>query len=303
MIPDRFRRHALIVTLTLLSCHSQAAAPPAKPAPTNPDLAIGQALQHRIEGGKGVWLDADGQRFFAILSEDQSGKLQGGAILLPDAGAHPDWPEVIRPLRLALSRHGWTTLAIQLPTVDSHDHYPRLLDKAPARIRKAVEQFRSRGINNIVLIGHGAGAMAGAAYLAGNSDSGINAFVGISLSALRHKDEQLYTPKLLERIRLPILDIFGGQDLPTVVNTAEQRALAAKKASEDAYREKQVDAFRRSGMATEPLNKIRGYIMYRQVKLSGADHGYTAYTTPLVKRILGWLDRHASGTTMNTGEP
>ena len=65
------------------------------------DLAREQRLAEQIEDaildGEPLWLEVDGQRFFSILTEADEPR---GAVLLHGMGAHPDWADIISPLRI-----------------------------------------------------------------------------------------------------------------------------------------------------------------------------------------------------------
>ena len=66
----------------------------------------------------------------------------------------------------------------------------------------------------------------------------------------------------LEKIRLPVLDIFGGQDLAVVLSTVKARAGAAKKAGNNAY---------------------------TQVRIKGANHFFTDHYNDLRANLGAWL--------------
>ena len=71
------------------------------------DLAREQRIAAEIEEGilvgEPVMLQAGGSEFFAIYAEEESSYVKGAAIILHGRGAHPDWTEVIQPLRSASS--------------------------------------------------------------------------------------------------------------------------------------------------------------------------------------------------------
>ncbi|SIS42515.1 Protein of unknown function [Thalassolituus maritimus] len=63
-----------------------------------------------------VTLVAGPDSFHGLFLREQSGRPQGGALILHDIEQHAHWPELVAPLREALTDYGWTTLAIELPT-------------------------------------------------------------------------------------------------------------------------------------------------------------------------------------------
>lgn len=265
------------------------------------ELAQAETLAKTLKPDETLWLDVDQEKFLAIFTPDLSGQPKGGAIILHDADGHPDWPDVVRPLRTFLPLHGWATIAIQLPHLDSIDGYLPHQQLINHRIQKAAEHLRSIGLNNIALIGHGSGAMAAATYLANDSsDQGIRGFVGISLSVVMTEKSDDYLPAQLEKIKLPILDIYGSRDLATVTTTARERSLAAKKSSNNATTEEKLEPYKKAGLSKSANNSIRGYIAYRQLEIEGANHNFNSQDGTLSKRVLGWLERHTNGTAITS---
>lgn len=267
------------------------------------ELTQAETLAKSLPPSQAVWLNDEQTKFLAILTPDQSGQPKGGAIILHDADGHPDWPDVIRPLRTFLPPHGWATIAIQLPRLNSNDAYGAHQPLINTRIQKAAEHLRSLGLNNIALIGHGSGAMAAAAYLASHSDDqGIRGFVGIGLSVIKTEKSDDYLPSQLEKINLPILDIYGSLDLAAVTTSAETRALAAKHAGNSASKEQQLEPYKKSRLSKTANNNVQGYIAYRQIAIEGADHNFSGQGEMLSKRVLGWLERHVKGVAITPGK-
>lgn len=54
--------------------------------------------------------------FYGLFLRERSGSPQGGVLILHDLEQHGHWPTLVAPLREGLTEHGWTTLAIELPT-------------------------------------------------------------------------------------------------------------------------------------------------------------------------------------------
>jgi len=259
------------------------------------------ALTKSAADSEVVWLDMQGGKFLSLYLGDKTGNPQGAAIILHALGGHPDWPGVISPLRKTLPAYGWATLSLQMPvmpiTAPLERHVP-LLDEVPERIKAAISYLQSIGINNIVLIGHGLGAAMGAAFLAANDGSGIKAFIGISMVGYQGIDPRMYSPASLEKIKLPILDIYGGRDLDNVRFTSTARADAARKAGGTITQNQELAPFKQSGTAQSVLSKKSGFISYRQFEIPGADHSFNGFEDMLNKRIIGWLKQYAAGTAL-----
>lgn len=210
-------------------------------------------------------LGAEGDEFLAIYTEQLKPTPAGAVILLHDTGAHPDWPEVISPLRRELPDHGWSTLALHIPAAADPD---TLASRAAEHIRAGAEFLRAQDARNIVLAGHGLGAVMAASYLASIEDHGIKALVAIGIGA-PVVDSSLEVPPLLAKIKVPVFDVYGSRDLPEVTSTAKLRTAAAAKAGNGSY---------------------------RQAEILGADHFFIGLSDILVKRIYSWLHRHAQAT-------
>ncbi len=247
-----------------------------------PLLASDQAKEQRwaeqivdsLIDGESIWLSTGKQRFLGIYSEQTSTKARGGVVLMHGIGVHPNWPDVIYPLRTQLPLHGWTTLSIQMPILHNRAgarDYLAIWDEGPTRIDAAIAYLQKNGIKQIALVGHSLGAAMASHYLASGAQSKAIAFVGIGMNDMNF-DTRMSNVYSLERITLPVLDIYGGNDLESVLNSVKARRTAANKS---------------------------GNRRFVQVEISGADHFFRGMEDPLVKRVRGWLDRNAVVATQN----
>jgi hypothetical protein len=73
-----------------------------------------QVIDGLLDGDE-LWLnDGSGHEFLGILTEGDTGS--GRAVILAHGiGVHPNWPDVIYPLREALLENEITSLSIQMP--------------------------------------------------------------------------------------------------------------------------------------------------------------------------------------------
>ncbi len=230
-------------------------------------LMVGEALTITLTNPTGQL--ARQQDIFAIFTPAEGKLKRGGVILLHGLGAHPDWPEIISPLRMGLPEAGWATLSIQLPVRPNEAtfaDYPPLFPAANIRISAAVRHMQQQGLLNIVLVGHSLGAAMGAYFLAeqATGSDAIRAFVGIGMN--QAPGTVAHTPDALAKIIVPVLDLYGSQDMDGVLGSATARVRAAKQA---------------------------GNIGYRQTAIAGADHFFRGLDATLVKRVAGWLTRVA----------
>jgi pimeloyl-ACP methyl ester carboxylesterase len=218
------------------------------------DLVVGEPLQ----------LKAGTAEFTCIFTEASTKPTSHAVILAHGIGVHPDWPEIINPLRSELPEKGWSTLSIQMPILANdaplQDYLP-LFDEAGPRIEAAVSFLRNRGNQTIVLIGHSLGAAMAASYLANNPQHGLQGLVVIGLGVI-DLDDRMNGVLALEKIQVPVLDLYGSNDLATVLDSVKARASAARTASNTNY---------------------------RQIEVEDADHFFTGLEDTLNHHVSGWL--------------
>lgn len=224
--------------------------------------------------GDAEWLSVGNAKILSIFTEHTSDKAIGGAIVLHGSGVHPNWDQVVRPLRTQLPDHGWATLSIQLPVLANDAQYKEyipLFAEVEPRIKAGVAFLKAKGIQNIVIIAHSLGSSMSAFYMANKPDPAIRAFVAIGVSGEMHKDDKVGYLTSLKTIKTPVLDIFGSNDLDTVLKSEKDKADVARKA---------------------------GNTNYTQVKIVGANHFFDNKDAELVKRVRGWLLKNAPGTEL-----
>ena len=218
-----------------------------------------------IIDGEAVWLQTEDTKFLGIYTENQSKKTLGAAIVLHGQGVHPDWPDVVQPLRTELPNHGWATLSIQMPILANdaeYADYDKLYPEVPGRINAAIEYLQKQGIRNIVLVGHSMGGKMAASYLTGG-ERPIAAMVTIGPQIDSSSDIKLLT--FISKTKQPVLDIYGSQDLEKVLNSSSDRALAARKGGNENY---------------------------RQIMVTGANHFFQGAEEDLVRHVKSWLSKH-----------
>ena len=247
----------LIITLAVLSFTSHAS-----------DLAKekrwADQVVDAILDGDAVWLNDGTSEFLGIYTEAEEDKSRA-VIVMHGTGIHPDWQQVIQPLRVGLTEHNWNTLSIQMPILPNEAEYPEyapLYDEVAPRINTAIKYLQDNGSNNIVLLGHSQGATMTAYYLS-TSKQDVNGFVAIGMASFAD-DPRMNSIKVLEKINVPVLDLYGDEDLEDILNSSSARAESANKA---------------------------GNKNYTQVKLPGSNHFFDGKEDELVESVAGWLDR------------
>jgi len=258
----------LFIGLSLIFTHSYA-------SDTAKEKRWADQIVDSIMVGDAEWLKVGNAKILSIFTENTTEKAIGGAIVLHGSGVHPNWDQVVRPLRSQLADYGWSTLSIQLPVLSNEAEYkeyiPLFKDVAP-RIQAGVAYFKSKGVKNIVVVAHSLGSSMAAYYLANKPDPSIRAFVAVGVSGNMHSDDKVGYLTSLKTIKLPILDIYGSSDLDSVLKSTKAKADTARKA---------------------------GNKNYTQLEISGANHFFDNKGDVLVKRVRGWLLKNAAGTELN----
>jgi len=211
------------------------------------DMAREQRLVEQIEEailvGEPQWLEAGGARFFGILTEAEAEPVKGAVLLLHGMGAHPDWPEIINPLRSALPEAGWETLSIQLPVAPAgsgFSAYMAMLPESRERIDVALAFLHDRVQGPVFMIGHSLGASMGTDYLAHGNADGVAGFISIGLSANPERPRHGSLANIA-RIHRPMLDLYGSLDFDGIKGSANARARAAQRAGNPDFSQRQVD--------------------------------------------------------------
>ena len=255
----------LIIGFSLLFNLSQA-------SDTAKEKRWAEQIVDSIMVGDVEWLKVDKSKILSLYTENTTENAVGGAIILHGSGAHPNWDQIVRPLRSQLPEHGWSTLSLQLPVLsneaDYKEYIPLFKDVAP-RINAGVAFLKAKGIQNIVVIAHSLGSSMAAHYMANKPDSAIRAFVAVGVSGNMHKKDKVGYLTSLKTIKVPVLDIFGASDLSQVLESKKAKATTARKA---------------------------GNKNYTQVEIPGANHFFDNHDEILIKRVRGWLMKNAIGT-------
>ena len=216
-----------------------------------------------ILDGEAVWLNDGSHAFLGIYTEAEENKGRA-VIVMHGTGIHPDWQQVIQPLRVGLTEHNWNTLSIQMPILANDAEYldyAPLYDEVAPRIDAAIRYLKDSGSKDVVLIGHSQGS-AMTAYSLSTSKQDVKGFVAIGLAAFA-EDPRMNSIRSLEKIHVPVLDLYGNEDLDTIMASVKSRASAAKKA---------------------------GNKNYIQIKITG-NHFFDGNEDALVETVAEWLEK------------
>lgn len=217
--------------------------------------------------GEAEWLTTGDLEFLSIYTEPTSAKAMGGVIIMHGIGVHPNWADVILPLRTQLPDYGWHTLSLQMPILENEadvkDYAPLFSEIAP-RVDAGIDFLKGKGVTNIVLIGHSMGATMGSYYMANQDQPEIKALVMVGATGATFKDSEKDVIQSLKKIRKPVMDLSGSEDMPDVLATQALKAETAKAA---------------------------GNHQYYEVRIQGANHFLVGKEDELVKAVGEWIEQ------------
>ena len=217
-----------------------------------------------IFDGEPVMLQAEGHDFLGIFMAAEGVPERGAAIILHGRGTHPDWGQVAGPLRTTLPAHGWTTLSLQMPVLGKeatyYDYLPVFSEAIP-RIDAGIRYLREHGATRIAIIAHSCSVHMSMAWLEQRGDTGIDAYIGIGMGATDYR-QPMPQPFPFDRIRVPLLNIYGSNDYPAVQRQAERLATLLPN--------------------MHPASS--------QLQIAGANHYFEEYHEALAAGISPWLN-------------
>ena len=256
---------AMVTLRAIVLCLGLAAVSALPAQDLERERRLASEIVDSIMDGEAVTLHAGQTDFLSIYTESEETPVHGAAIVLHGRGFHPDWPEVVSPLRTVLPEHGWHTLSLQMPVLEKDAKYYDYVPIFPAafpRIKAGLAFLRDQGISRIVIIAHSCSVHMTMAYIETFGDAEIDAFVGIGMGATDY-GQPMEKPFPLDRMTVPVLDVFGSDDYPAVLREAPERAAAAGSAG----------------------NALSSHVM-----VEGADHYFKDKDDELIAVVSAWLE-------------
>jgi alpha/beta superfamily hydrolase len=205
-------------------------------------LVVGEAVRLGLPSGGS---------FLGLYTQGRPGR--PSVLLVHGAGVHPDHG-VIGILRVALADRGFTTLSIQMPVLAadaSTEDYLPVFPEAAERIAAAAGWLRAREHGPLVILSHSLGSWMTERYLQSPKAAPIAAWICMGRSGA------LGAPAR----PIPILDVYGEDDLPPVRRDAAERR--------------------------RMLERISGS---RQIVIPGADHFYTGKEAELTDALVPFIE-------------
>ncbi len=207
-------RSAILAMLLALSCvagvfaQSDRAREARWRAEVEPNIVVGDAQTLRTK---------DGVDFFAIFAEGKDKNV--AFVLVHGVGVNPDFGLIGR-LRVLLADTGYATLSIQMPVLASErstpEAYQATFPDATSRIAAAHAWLADRGYPKVVLASHSMGAWMSNVYFQNTPNSPYAAWIVMGV-----------TGRILSigSNTLPLLDLYGENDLPANLGSAWLRRM------------------------------------------------------------------------------
>jgi hypothetical protein len=215
-----------------------------------------------IIDGEPVYLQSGDHEFLAIYTE--ADEPRGAVIIMHGRGFHPNWSDVAYPLRIGLAEQGWNTLSLQMPVLEKEARfydYLEIMPEAFPRIEGGIDFLKAQGNEKIILIAHSCSVHMAMAWVDAGKMRDIDGFVGIGMGAVDY-GQPMKKPFPLDKISVPVLDIYGADEYPAVMKGAPGR----------------LAAIRQSGNSKS-----------QQITIPGANHYFTDAGDPLLEAVAAWL--------------
>ena len=193
----------------------------------------------------------NGHKFLAIFTETEGAKL--GVIVVHGLGIHPDWG-MVGTLRTRLADDGYTTLSIQMPVLGINaktEDYNATMPEAAERLQLAADFLKSKGFKKIAVVSHSMGSRMSNYYLSRHPDPGIVAWAALGIPG----------PGNYSKMKFPILDLYGQNDMPIVLKDVKHRAAS-----------------------------LTGHPGSKQEMIPNTDHFYANHEDDMVRAVKDFLD-------------
>jgi len=232
------------------------------------DIAREQRMANEIVDsildGDAVYLKSGDHEFLNIYTETDAENPAGAVIILHGRGYHPNWDEVVRPLRVGLLDSGWNTLSMQMPVLEKtakfYDYVPVFNESFP-RIEAGIDYLKQQGNSKIILVAHSCSVHMVMAWIDAGRFKDIDAYVGIGMGATDYK-QPMAKPFPLDKIKVPVFDVYGADEYPAVLRGAVDR---------------------------KKLIELAGNKKSKQQSIPNANHYFTDQGDALLEAVSNWL--------------
>ena len=198
----------------------------------------------------------NGHKFLGIYTEAPNAKM--GLIIVHGIGIHPDWG-MVGTLRQQLADQGYATLSIQMPILAvaaKPESYAATFPEGVERLQLAAAFLKEKGHKRIGIVSHSMGSRMAHAYMVSNPPE-VSGWASLGMQNVLGTK----TPITYKGIQVPVLDLYGANDLPNVLAGASARK-----------------------------NSLQGKAGSKQVVIPKTDHFFANREDEMVKAVKDFLD-------------
>lgn len=255
-----------------------------------------QLLAERVVNGKVEWLHIGSKKVLVIYQRAVTPQVAGAVIIVPGEFDNANSHSVVAPLRNQMPEMGWSAISISPPAPPKlkdkknsirgmstnsdlkniEANYTKTQETMFARIRSAIDFLKGKGYRNILLIGHGTGAMWSALFLMQNKDEKqVKGLVLISAYAPDGMPQVEKTNRNVPKLPMPVLDLYGSDSSHRVLSQIRYRMVESRRLTRDQYWARLIH---------------------------GANYNYYHDMPVVIKSIRAWLLRNESGFKMERNQ-
>jgi hypothetical protein len=220
------------------------------------------------------------ETFLALYRTAQTSAPEGCIILIHGNNEHPDWPNVISPIRMAMTENSWCTLSIEVPdskTKESlsfinktEDVNTEITDESDTslpneevvfgRIAASITFANEQGISSISLLGYGTGATYALKYSTENQLN-TGALILVSATMPGTSSPFLAADSLTTSLQ-PVLDYYiQPNQLDKQYANARRIAMLQRQAQNPIYTQIKVTSNSQFSIDQKQLiQRIRGFL-------------------------------------------
>ena len=240
-------------------------------------------------------LSVAGQSIDATYLEETFGERHGAIVFFHDQGEQFESQGVITPLRHQLTEYGWSTLTLSLdlpfeskvmlstslnPEVEALAEIAPDDDTAASKEDAATEEManilqpvsnsermeaawaflKAKNIERIVFLGHGKGGQVAIDMLASKTFS-VAGLILVGVTEFDNNDD-------FSTLEIPVLDVYGSQDLDGVKKAIKQRKALMKRELETGHTIRKVIGANHVYYGLEPmlLMTVRSWLNAKYIK-------------------------------------
>tara|TARA_B100000586_G_C20037311_1_gene395991 strand:- start:81 stop:881 length:801 start_codon:yes stop_codon:yes gene_type:complete len=257
-LPNKFFLTFIVVFLFFISKNISSEILP----DYNREQNISSQFLHDIFDGELISLSTTLNESFKIV-EYKSNNNKQAVLLFHGRGLHPNEHRIMQPLRIALYNEGYNTYSIQLPVLPkgkTYYDYFEIFKYSDERINSSLEYIASSN-KSVFIIAHSCGVHMLMSWLESNNFDNIAGLILIGSEPL-DLGQKLLRKYPYNKIKVPILDIYGENDYPSITKNATARFKMIKQ---------------------QQNNKSN------QVSVPNSDHYHTDNANELLKVVKTWL--------------